>query len=217
MSTVETELRTETIAIDSVEPHPQNARVGDVEAIAASLKRFGQMKPIVVQRSTGHVIAGNHLREAAQSLGWTEISAAYVDLDDEEATAYLIADNRTADRATYDYQKLHELLEGTVNLEGTGFDLDAVEAMADELGLTMVDGDMSADPIIKEAPETKKREDVHGEGAEPVRDVVMLMTLSQAQEFGQQVQHLRAAWQTRTVVETVRRAVAEAAEAAGTP
>ena len=37
------------VPISSVELHPRNPRVGDVEAVAASLRRFGQQKPIVVQ------------------------------------------------------------------------------------------------------------------------------------------------------------------------
>jgi ParB-like chromosome segregation protein Spo0J len=65
--------------------------------VAASLRRFGQQKPIVVQASTRFVVAGNHLVRAAQALGWTEIAANIVDLDDATAVAYMLADNRTAD------------------------------------------------------------------------------------------------------------------------
>jgi hypothetical protein len=53
------------VPIDSVTLHPNNPRRGDVEAVAASLARFGQQKPIVVQASTGYVVAGNHLRRSS--------------------------------------------------------------------------------------------------------------------------------------------------------
>ena len=79
------------VPIESLERHPRNPRVGDVEAVAASLRRFGQQKPIVVQASTRYVVAGNHLLEAALRLGWTEIAANVVELDDATATAYMLA------------------------------------------------------------------------------------------------------------------------------
>lgn len=55
-----------SIDIDDVEPHPQNARVHDLESIKASLTRFGQTKPIVVQKATMHVCGGQ--RDAAGGL-----------------------------------------------------------------------------------------------------------------------------------------------------
>ena len=81
------QLRALVVPIDSVELHPRNPRRGDVAAVAASLARFRQVKPIVVQRSSGYVIAGNHVLRAALSLGWTEIAANVEDLDDA-ATGY---------------------------------------------------------------------------------------------------------------------------------
>lgn len=84
-------LRPLAVPLSSVELHPRNPRVGDVEAVAASLRRFGQQKPIVVQKSTGWIIGGNHLVRAARSLGWTEIAANVVELDDATATAYMLA------------------------------------------------------------------------------------------------------------------------------
>ena len=81
------QLRALVVPIDSVELHPRNPRLGAVAAVAASLARFRQVKPIVVQRSTGYVIAGNHVLRAALSLGWTEIAANVEDLDDADAMA----------------------------------------------------------------------------------------------------------------------------------
>ena len=51
--------------IASVQPHPRNVRQGDVGAIATSLSTHGQYRPIVVQESTGHILAGNHTYKAA--------------------------------------------------------------------------------------------------------------------------------------------------------
>lgn len=96
------------VPIETVTLHPNNPRVGDVEAVAASLKRFGQMRPILIQASTRYVVAGNHLLRAARSLGWTELAVVVVDIDD--ATAYLLADNRTSDLGGYDERLLAAIL-----------------------------------------------------------------------------------------------------------
>ena len=125
-------LRSLVVALSSVEPHPRNPRRGDVEAIAASLGRFGQQKPLVVQRSTGWGVAGNHLLHAARSLGWTTIAANVVDLDDATATAFMLADNRTGELGAYDDALLAAILAeqaAAANLAATGYGLDDVAAI----------------------------------------------------------------------------------------
>src|SRR5712691_1615044 len=90
------QLRALAVPIDSVSLHPRNPRRGDVAAVKASLERFGQRKPIVVQASTRHVVAGNNLLQAARDLGWSEVAANVQLMDDQDAAAYLLADNRTS-------------------------------------------------------------------------------------------------------------------------
>jgi DNA modification methylase len=127
------------VSIDSISLHPRNPRVGNVAAVAASLGRFGQQKPVVVQASTRHVVAGNHLLQAARSLGWTTIAASIEDLDDADALAFMLADNRTADLGGYDEQLLAAILaENAVadNLAATGYDADDVAALLAAAGLT---------------------------------------------------------------------------------
>ena len=107
--------------------------------MAASLRRFGQQKPIVIQRSTGYVVAGNHLVRAAQSLGWSEIAANIVELDDATATAFMLADNRTSDLGGYDDALLAAILAEAAaadDLTGTGYDADDVAALVAAAGLT---------------------------------------------------------------------------------
>jgi ParB-like chromosome segregation protein Spo0J len=117
------------VPIESVELHPRNPRIGDVEAVARSLHRFGQQKPIVIQASTMFCVAGNHLLRAANSLGWTEIAANVEVMDDATATAYMLADNRTADLGSYDDDLLAAILAEQAagdNLAATGYDPDDV-------------------------------------------------------------------------------------------
>ena len=91
-------LNADLVALGDVQRFPGNPRRGDVEAIAKSLQRFGQQRPILVQRATNYVVAGNHLLDAARLLEWTHIAVTYTDLDETEARAYLLADNQIAAR-----------------------------------------------------------------------------------------------------------------------
>ena len=61
-------LTVERIKLGDLRPLPGNARRGDVDAIVDSLRRNGQFRPLVVQRSTGYVLGGNHTLQAAQRL-----------------------------------------------------------------------------------------------------------------------------------------------------
>lgn len=118
----------ETIPIDSVVSYPGNARQGDVGAIAESLRVNGQYRPIVVNRPTGEILVGNHTWKAATLLGWSEISATFVDVDPDEARRIVLVDNRTTDIATYDSDALGALLRSvSTDLSGTGFDGDDLD------------------------------------------------------------------------------------------
>jgi ParB-like chromosome segregation protein Spo0J len=118
------------IQITELSLDPKNARkhsARNLEAIAASLNKFGQRKPIVVHR--GVVLAGNGTLEAAKSLGWTEIEVSEVpeDWDNDTAKAYALADNRTAELAEWDeselVKQLLELQDKDWNIEELGFEI----------------------------------------------------------------------------------------------
>ena len=103
------ELRPLLVPIDSLTPLPGNPRRGDVEAVARSLERFGQRKPLTTT-AEGTVTAGNHTREGALALGWTHV--AVIPFADDPATAkgWAIADNRTGDLAVNDDTDLAAML-----------------------------------------------------------------------------------------------------------
>jgi len=92
---------------------PQNARKGNVQAIAASLKEFGQHRAIIAQKDTGRIISGNHTYLAAQTLGWSTVNVYWVDDDDEKALRRGLADNAVGDQAKWDDDALRTLLEAT--------------------------------------------------------------------------------------------------------
>lgn len=109
------------VPIDSLRPYGRNPRRGNVTAIAASLRRHGQYRPIVVNARTSEVLAGNHTLSAARELGWEEIAATFVDVDEDTAARIVLIDNRSNDLASYDEGALAEILGGLPDLEGTGY------------------------------------------------------------------------------------------------
>lgn len=119
---------TKSVPIEDLIPHPNNVRRGNLSIITESLRVNGQYRPIVVQRGTNTIIAGNHTFLAAKDLGWAEISATFVDVDDKAAIRIMLADNRTAELASNDEAALLELLQSlSEDILGSGYDEDDVE------------------------------------------------------------------------------------------
>jgi DNA modification methylase len=120
-----TDLRIETVNINSLTPDPANARKHDgknLQAIENSLLKFGQRKPICVTPDS-IVVAGNGTLEAAKSLGWTEIVIARtpVGWTWEQIRAFALADNRTAELAEWDDKVLADQL---LELDANGWELE---------------------------------------------------------------------------------------------
>jgi ParB family chromosome partitioning protein len=55
---------------------------GDIHALAESMKRFGQISPIVLN-TRSQLVAGGRRLEAARYLGWRTINAVVMDIDDK--------------------------------------------------------------------------------------------------------------------------------------
>jgi len=133
-------LNVKSIKIDSISQDPANVRKHserNLEAIKASLRKFGQQKPIVID-TKGIILAGNGTYEAARSLGWETILAVKTDLIGSDATAYAIADNRTAELAEWDDTALAETLRALqseeYNLEAAGFLDQEIDDLITKLG-----------------------------------------------------------------------------------
>jgi ParB-like chromosome segregation protein Spo0J len=112
-----------SVPISNLVFDPNNARKHsskNLKAIANSLEKFGQRKPVVVHN--GVIIAGNGTVEAARMLDWTEITITEVpaNWDIDTAKAFAIADNRTAELAEWDTPVLVEQL---LEMENDGWDL----------------------------------------------------------------------------------------------
>ena len=149
-------MNVETVPLTSLTPDPLNARKHNrrnIDAIKASLSKFGQRKPIVVTND-GTVIAGNGTLEAATSLGWKEISIARApeEWDENTVRAYALADNQTGALAEWDEKILNTALE---DLTSEGWDI--AELGFDELiePEEPLNGDLDDVPEAPAIPKTQ--------------------------------------------------------------
>lgn len=116
--------------------HPMNARKGDVGAIGESMDRFGFFGAVIVQKSTGYILVGNHRYKVAVKKGIKEIPAFTVDIGDAEALEILAIDNRSTDNAKNDPTKLAAALarlrELSGTIEGTGYGEADLKSMVED-------------------------------------------------------------------------------------
>lgn len=135
--------------LDQVQPHPQNPRQGDVGAIYESIDYHGFYGTILVQRSTGFILAGNHRYLAAMEHGATDLPALVLDVDEDQAKRILLVDNRTNDLAAYDDSELRGILESlridTGSLKGSGYDGDDLDDLIALLDHDLMDPGKSGD------------------------------------------------------------------------
>jgi hypothetical protein len=132
-------LTVRTVPLDALHVDPANVRTHDsrnLASICASLKRFGQAEPLVVQRGTRRLIGGNGRWQAMKQLGWTECEIVELGLDDLQATALGIALNRTAELAGWDEPNLAKILAELREqdaLDGVGYSTTDIDALVAQL------------------------------------------------------------------------------------
>lgn len=123
------ELDVEIIPLENLTPDENNARTHskkNIDAIANSLQTFGQRKPVVITKNNV-VVAGNGTLEAAKQIGWKGLAVVRVpdDWDAETIKAFALADNRTAELASWDSEillsQLRELKLEDWNVSELGF------------------------------------------------------------------------------------------------
>jgi hypothetical protein len=128
------------VDIDSIIQDADNARThskSQLQGIAASLKRFGQQKPLVVSKDNV-IICGNGTHEAAKSIGWKQIAIVVSDLSVQEARAYGISDNRLSEQSEWNFDTLTKHIKTLSewnpmqDWKAVGFDEDMVTAASEE-------------------------------------------------------------------------------------
>lgn len=138
------DLTTHIVDVKALKLYPGNARKGDIDEIADSIDTNGFFNPLVVQKSTNFILAGNHrYRAAVERLDYTELPVVFLDVDDVAAKKIVLVDNKTSDDADYDKEALIALLESLEgDLEGSGFDQDELDELLSDLE---ADGDTDPD------------------------------------------------------------------------
>jgi len=124
------------VSVKDIHPDPQNARVHNdrnLATIKKSLETYQQVKPVVANRRTGTILAGNGVYLVAKSLGWSEVAVVWVDFDDDYAKGYSLCDNKAGDLSEWDNPLLRDALEaldtGAFDLEATGFQRHEIEML----------------------------------------------------------------------------------------
>ncbi|RLB68688.1 MAG: hypothetical protein DRH08_00080 [Deltaproteobacteria bacterium] len=123
---------------------PTNARTHDkanLDAIRASLAKYGQHRPAVVQRQGMVIKIGNGMHQVAVELGWTHIAAVVVDEDDVAATGRALADNRSGELGGWDAQAV---LDQAAAIERAQGDLEGLAWTPAELAELQAKQDRAA-------------------------------------------------------------------------
>jgi ParB-like chromosome segregation protein Spo0J len=129
--------------------NPRRHSPPQVRQIAASIESFGFNVPVLVNNQS-RVIAGHGRVMAARLLGLSEVpTIALEHLNDAQAKAFMIADNRLTDNSAWDERLLAEqlkelsVLDLDFSLETTGFTMGEIDLYIEGLS-PAPDGD--ADP-----------------------------------------------------------------------
>lgn len=156
-------------------PHPKNPRTHDekqINKLRHSIRTHGFSKgSIVIQKSTGYIIAGHGIVEALKAEGYNGADVVEADLPDGQAEAFMIADNHVASQSEWDnaglQQLINELSEMNIPSLDFGFDSDDLEKLASEI---LADsGGYQAEPQDDEIPDV----------IEPITKMGDLWTLGQ--------------------------------------
>ena len=120
--------------LSEIRPYENNPRNNDdaVEAVAASIREFGFKVPIIIDEN-GVIIAGHTRLKAAQRLGMEKVPVIKADdLTEQQVRAFRLADNKVAELATWDLDKLETELEEITDLDMMEFGFEGEEEEKEE-------------------------------------------------------------------------------------
>jgi len=128
------------VPIDSIKPHPKNYRghpPEQIDHIRASLRQYGQYRPIVVSRD-GYILAGEGVWTGCKAEGMDVVETVPQPFDhtDTRAEKLLVLDNEVSRAAIDDDKALATLLasiQQTEGLEGTGWDDEGLDKLIGEV------------------------------------------------------------------------------------
>ena len=117
----------QTLPLKDIHPYARNPRKNGeaVKGVAASIREFGFLVPLVIDRN--HEIVAGHTRyKAAQSLGIKEVHCVIADeLTEDQIKAFRLADNKVGEMAQWDMDLLPLELQG-IMLPMTDFGFQSI-------------------------------------------------------------------------------------------
>lgn len=136
------------VRIEQIKPYERNAKIHGDEQIGMlmnSIREFGFLSPCLVERDTYNLIAGHGRVEAAKRLGMETVPCVFVeDLTEEQRKAYILADNKLAELAGWDFALLESELEDIENINMSDFGFDEIRT------------DVDFENLFADAPEKEK-------------------------------------------------------------
>lgn len=183
-------MKVKSVKLSEIFPYYDNPRdnTNAVEPTKESIKRFGFVKPILVDKA-GVIIAGHTRYVAAYQLGMEFVPVVYSDMDDEMAKKYRILDNKLAEKSSFDEDQLLEELRNMkvptdmqafffedIN-QMLNFSLDSINQQAEEYGgfqddYSQVEEENFEAPSNEEAGESE--EAPSDEEEDPAKDLFVL-------------------------------------------
>ena len=151
----------DAVPLDQLEAHPANANRGDVGAIHSSIDALGFYGVVIAQAKTNRILAGHHRIEAARQSGIDAVPVMFLDVDDAQALAILVGDNRHARLGTWDEDALIATLQTIASdaadlMPVTGFDGDDLDALIRDAGdAGGVGGGEPRDPAMPDKAQSK--------------------------------------------------------------
>ena len=106
--------------LNELKPYENNPRINDgaVKFVKSSIEEFGFKVPIVIDKD-GVIVAGHTRYKASQELGLETVPCVVADdLTDEQVKAFRIADNKTAEKASWDLDALKTEMEEIEEIDG---------------------------------------------------------------------------------------------------
>lgn len=128
--------KNETVALDTLIPHPNNTKIHDdaqIDELVELINEYGFMKPIVIDE-TSNILAGHGVYYAAKKMGLKEAPVwRHFGLSDRQKRLFIIADNKVAEHSKWDFDMLVSEVNYLVEMEAPtdllGFNEQEMDAL----------------------------------------------------------------------------------------
>jgi len=116
--------------VKKAEYNPRSISKSELDKLKSSLKEFGCVRPLIINKQTGLLVSGHQTLQAADAIGMTELPFIEVDIDEKKEKILNVGLNKIS--GEWDYDKLNGLLEEVKDMdifECSGFDVSDVDLM----------------------------------------------------------------------------------------